>query len=597
MIMRSVSPANSARLRRGKLCLLNLIFPVALCVSAAAADEELPPIRVNTIGYPPQAEKKATIAAPCTNFSIELPGGLKVFSGKVTGPVLNQDTQEELYTADFSAYKVPGEYELVVPGAGRSAPFRIAASIYREPFSTVMLGMYLWRCGTAVSATYHGQTFAHGPCHTNDAWLDFVGGGHTNRDGTKGWHDAGDYNKYTVNAGLAVGTMLRAWEDFGPQIRKIPLHIPESGGKLPDFLAELKWEMDWVLTMQAEDGSVYHKVSTKRFGPFIMPEDETEERYFSPWGSEATAHFVGMTAQAARAFRPYDSKYADRCLEAAQRSYKFLKAHPEFHRADQTGLRTGVYEMRKEFLESTNRLEGYPHNRLWAAAELWETTGSPDVLGDLETRIRAIDGEFKFAFDWDEVKNLGLLTYTFSQRIGRDPALVKLVRSNLLAVADDIVKTNRENGYASPMGSRYGWGYNGFVARQTVILMAADRLTRDLTPAADLRGAQLMLPGSGRPSGRPQYRATALDAVNFLFGRNYFARSFVTGIGFNPPMHPHDRRSGADNIVDPWPGYLVGGPNPKATDWKDSEKDARTNEIAINWNAALIYALAMCLDD
>jgi endoglucanase len=41
-----------------------------------------------------------------------------------------------------------------------------------------------------------------------------------------------------------------------------------------------------------------------------------------------------MTAQAARIYRPYDPAYADRCLEAAQRSYKFLKAHPEFHKAD-----------------------------------------------------------------------------------------------------------------------------------------------------------------------------------------------------------------------------------------------------------------------
>jgi len=46
--------------------------------------------------------------------------------------------------------------------------------------------------------------------HTNDAWLDFVGGGHTHKNGAGGWHDAGDYNKYTVNAGLTVGTLFRA---------------------------------------------------------------------------------------------------------------------------------------------------------------------------------------------------------------------------------------------------------------------------------------------------------------------------------------------------------------------------------------------------
>jgi endoglucanase len=96
-------------------------------------------------------------------------------------------------------------------------------------------------------------------------------------------------------------------------------------------------------------------------------------------------------------------------------------------------------------------------------------------------------------------------------------------------------------------------------------------------------------------SGKGGYRATCLDALNHVFGRNYYGRSFVTGIGFQPPLHPHDRRSSADKVEDPWPGYLVGGPHPKASDWKDEEGDYRTNEIAINWNAALVYALAAFL--
>ncbi len=551
-------------------------------------------IRLNTVGYLPQAEKKASIAAACTNFIVvRLPSRLPVFSGTVTGPVLNGDTREQLYTADFSVCSVSGEYELDVPGVGRSAPFRIAPDVYRESYSTAMLGMYLWRCGTAVSATYHGQTFAHEACHTNDAWLDFVGGGHTHRDGTGGWHDAGDYNKYTVNAGLTVGTLFRAWEDFGPQIRKVRLQIPESGGKLPDFLAEVKWEMDWVLTMQADDGSVYHKISTERFGPFIMPEAETTNRYFTPWGSEATAYFVGMTAQAARIFRPYDRAFANRCLEAAQKSYQFLKAHPDFHRPDPVNVHTGAYEIRQNG-EITGRLNGIPNNRLWAAAELWETTGSRDALRDLETRIRAVHGQFNFEFDWDEVKNLGLMKYLSSQRPGRDPALMALVRSNLLALADKTVQNCRQDGYASPIGSLYSWGYNGFVARQTMILMAADRLTRN-TRGTVLHGAELLRQAPGRNSGKPEYRAACQDALNFIFGRNYYCRSFVTGLGFNPPEHPHDRRSAAANILDPWPGCLVGGPHSKATDWKDAQEDARANEIAINWNSALIYALAAFL--
>jgi endoglucanase len=558
------------RQRCGKIYWAFVLLATLLINPAWAAEESLP-IRFNTVGYLPNAEKQATIAAPCANFTVvRVTDGSTAFQGKATGPVLDPDTQEQLYTADFSKLKRPGEYQLDVPSVGRSAPFHIAADVYREPFHTVMLGFYLWRCGTAVSATHHGETFAHAACHTNDAWLDYVGGGHTNKYGTKGWHDAGDYNKYTVNAGVTVGTLFRAWEDFGPQLRKVRLDLPESGGKLPDFLAELKWELDWLLTMQAPDGSVYHKLTTRSFGGFILPELETTNRYFTPWGSEATADFVGMTAQAARIFRPYDPAFADRCLQAAQLSYQFLKAHPEYHQADQTGFSTGAYEIN----QPNHRQNGVPQNRLWAAAELWETTGSPDVLLDLETRVKAVNGQVDSDFDWDETKNLGLITYLFSKRPGRDAALVKLVHGNLLSVADDIVQTASRDGYDRPLGSRYYWGCNGGVARQTLLLMAANRLS----------------PGKGG------YRAVCLDALNHLFGRNCYGRSFVTGIGFHPPLHPHDRRSGGGNVVNPWPGYLVGGPHPKAGDWHDEQGDYRTNEIAINWNSALVYALAAFLE-
>ena len=95
-----------------------------------------------------------------------------------------------------------------------------------------------------------------------------------------------------------------------------------------------------------------------------------------------------------------------------------------------------------------------------------------------------------------------------------------------------------------------------------------------------------------RLTGKAEYRSAMLEAINHVFGRNLFGRSYVTGLGHRPPLFPHDRRSGSDDVVPPWPGYLVGGPWPKPTDWYDAQEDYKTNEIAINWNGALIYALA-----
>lgn len=518
-------------------------------------------VRLNSLGFQPEQPKHASVAAAATNFTVVRPKGDVVFSGTLTGPRTNADTGEVLFTADFSAFTNTGTFHLVVPGAQRSAAFPIGGDVYRKPFVTVTRAMYLWRCGTAVSGTHLGKTYAQGVCHTNDAWLDYVGEKGVRRNSTGGWHDAGDYNKYVVNAGVTVGCMFRAWEDFRPAIQRQTLDLPERGGALPEFLAELKWELDWMFTMQAPDGSVYHKVSTTDFNGFIMPEQEMAKRYFVPWSSAATADFVAMLAAGARHFREFDAAYAERCLAAARKSYDFLVAHPENHRADQTGFSTGAYPTHDA------------DDRLWAAAELWAATGEPNFLHDFEARARGRGHGFEVDWDWGNMRNLGLLTYLFSARDGRDAALVESLRKSLLATAAEIVKTRDAHGYARPLGARYGWGCNGVVARQTLVLHAAFRLT-----------------------SKSVYRDTALDAVGYLFGRNSFGRSFVTGVGANPPLHPHDRRSGADGIAEPWPGYLVGGPNLKATDWQDVEENYRTNEIAINWNGALIYALAMFLE-
>ena len=519
-------------------------------------------IRLNSLGYLPHHPKRATVAAATTEFTVvRTADGKPILSGEVAEAKQSADTKETITFADFSAVTEPGAYVLRVPGVGKSPPFRIASDLYHAPFRTVTRGMYLWRCGSAVSGEHDGHTFAHALCHADDAFLDFVTGRHERKPSTGGWHDAGDYNKYVVNAAVTVGCMFRAWEDFGASIRKIKLDLPEAGGKLPEFLAEIKWELDWVLTMQAPDGSVHHKLSTEKFGGMILPERENATRYLTPWSTAATADFVAMTAAASRHFRPYDAAYADRCLGAARRSYEFLEDHPADIRADLKGFGTGTYQTRD------------PDDRLYAAAELWEATGDAEVLRDLESRIKSIEGKFEANFDWSNIGNLGLITYLHSKRDGRDESLVKRVRDGLLATADGIVRTASAHPYRRPLGDRYYWGCNGGVARQTLILYAAHRV-----------------------EPKPAYLHAALDAVNHVFGRNVHARSYVTGTGHNPPMNPHDRRSAGDDVKPPWPGYLVGGPHPRAADWKDEEGDYRTNEIAINWNGALIYALAIFLD-
>src|SRR4029079_4606458 len=99
-----------------------------------------------------------------------------------------------------------------------------------------------------------------------------------------------------------------------------------------------------------------------------------------------------------------------------------------------------------------------------------------------------------------------------------------------------------------------------------------------------------------RLSGDARYLDVAADQLAYLFGRNHYNRSQVTGLGIDPPLHPHPRPSAADASASPYPGLLVGG-GTTATGWMDDQDMYMVNEAAINRNGALVYALALLLPD
>jgi endoglucanase len=97
------------------------------------------------------------------------------------------------------------------------------------------------------------------------------------------------------------------------------------------------------------------------------------------------------------------------------------------------------------------------------------------------------------------------------------------------------------------------------------------------------------------------------DNLHYLLGRNTFSLSWVTQLGEHPFQHPHHRPSGSGNQSAPWPGLLSGGPNagrqddvlvtlpkdlPPAKVYADQLASYASNEIAINWQASLVFLLA-----
>ena len=519
----------------------------------------IPTIRVNSLGFLPGATKEATLTDNADSFYVCNAVNRKVvFSGRTTPAVYQKDVNQTVRIADFSVVSKKGTYYLETSGKGRSVVFPINKRVYDDAYRVTMRAFYLWRCGMNVSGTFNGVCYKHGACHLDDGYEDYIGWLGRKRNGVGGWHDAGDYGKYVVNAGVTMGILFMVWEHFGPTINKIRLNLPRTAPGYPEFLEELKWETDWLLKMQYPDGSgrVSHKLTRTNFADFIMADKDEGERYFADWTSAATADFVAVLARAARAFGPYDKAYALKCLNAAVLSYNFLRKNPDNKTYVNPDFKTGGYETDDK------------DDRLWAAAEMWETTGKRVYLKDFEERAGEMN--YKVEADWDfgTVSNLGMFTYLLSGRQGKNATVERAIRANTIKTADAIVNTARKDVYRRPLGGIYYWGCNGTVARQAVNLYVASALAKNR-----------------------KYTETALDIIGHLLGRNYYGRSYVTDVGVNPPMHPHDRRSASDGIEAPWPGYLVGG-GLTATDWVDEQANYSHNEIAINWQAPLVFVLA-----
>jgi endoglucanase len=280
-------------------------------------------------------------------------------------------------------------------------------------------------------------------------------------------------------------------------------------------------------------------------------------------------------AIAGRVYKPFDAAFAQQCLAAARKAFAWLEKYPNVGFDNPQGVATGGYGDRN-----------LADERLWAAAELYRTTGDEayhkfflENYAALRNKIRPTGPQ-----NWGDVSTMGLWTYALGK--GKNTEAVNAIRNDSIAAADEIVKRAARNGYQITMTpSDYVWGSNGVVGNY---------------------GLQLLVANVFKPT--PAYVNAALDNLHYLLGRNTFSLSYVTQVGSNPFMNPHHRPSGADGIKDPWPGMVSGGPNrspgdeamraklktgmPPARMYLDEQAAYAANEIAINWQAPVVFLLA-----
>lgn len=582
------------------------LFPSNNTPPGSTTEWTLHAVRVDTVGYLPGRAKVATVVLP-TGMTSLADATAEIFDTNdnlqwgcsLTGPLTDPALDITYYLADFTEFDIDGSqdgtYYLKVPSlepssgsnpAAVSATFKIGKNVFADALGSAMTGLYGQRCGTAVKITLGTDTWQHGACHQQDAYLDYLTGAAGSSASVGGWHDAGDFGKYVNNGAFSVGMLLAAWDHFQPTLAALSLPIPEHGqipdgasAPMPDFLWETKWELDWMLTAQQASGGggVPSKLTAIDFESYgTMPDRDNQKRYFAGIGTAMTADLVAVMAEAARIYLPYDSGSAGKYLAAAQLGYAYLGANagPAVPANDDPSDQADLVFQTGHYTETD------PDNRLWAAAEMWETTGDPAALADFETR--AASTTLLADFDWGNVQNLGFYTYLLSQRPtedltdARSPTLVASLTADLLTAADGLVTASRAQAFGRALGDNFYWGSNGSVARSAMLLWVANVLGPDA-----------------------KYLDTIQMQLDFLLGRNSYDRSQVTMVGYHPPLHPHHGPSSGDGVADPWPGLLVGGANdqsrmlgPSDFNWTDNENQYEVNEIAINWVTPFVYATA-----
>lgn len=562
-------------------------------------------IHVDQLGYRPDSEKCAVLTAesePKGWAYLKSEDGTTSVELSISAFGSDSYSGDSVWTVDFSDIKTEGRYFIEYydcsrPGGEAESPvrsdvFSISRTVYQDVFKDLIHMFYFMRCGCELPEKYAGA-YHHKSCHDGPT-LRYDDGAML-PPMTGGWHDAGDYGRYTTPGAVAAAHLLYAYELYS---QKCPdLLIPESGNGVPDILNECRYELEWLLKMQKADGSAYHKLTTEKFSPFIMPEEDREQMVLYPISSMATADLGAIAALGARIYQRYDMAFATKMKKAAIAARNFLADHP-----DLIGFRNPPGNATGGYWDWDDRDE-----RMWMYAELYRLTGDSKDLEMLQLlsgdnnppkyppellaspffkKLNLPQSVDKTALGWGQVGGLAGMSIVFAPADTFPDELVSVFFDAFREKADSLLALTKQNGYRLAM-SRDGfvWGSNMNVMNCAATLLTASFLT-----------------------GNTEYVTAAEENVHYLLGRNPLDTSYVTGHGAHAFRNPHNRPTASDGVDEPYPGLVSGGPNAHPMDeparavipegappmrcFLDDVGSFSTNEIAIYWNSIAVLVFA-----
>lgn len=550
--------------------ILPVLFMLVLTNCSASMDDSF--IAVDELGYNTEGSKTALLVnASGHSFEIlDAATSNVVYQGNISDHFSpDQSTGDSTSLIEFSAFKEPGRYYIrdkEFPNI-KSTPFTIGTNLYKSAALTAIQSYYYNRCGTAVD---NGEPWSHPVCHLQDAV--FYSDPSARRDVSGGWHDAGDYNKFSVNTSFSVALLLKLYENDSKYFKDSQLDIPESDNGIPDILDEAQWALVWLLKMQNDEGGVYHKVSQKKWIGEFLPQNDPATRYIFGVSSASTAAFAAVTALAARIYEPYERDFSQRLTNASLLAWKYLEDHTDIQPAggfkNPPDVRGGEYG------------DGSDHDeRSWAAIELYRLTGDHKFLDYFITHYSDLDVFDMPPLSWKNVHSFAICTFLETKIPEAYQTQKLLVLRQLVAYGAGLLNTHQMNNYFTLLEKdEYYWGSASVTLGYSYVLLELYHQT-----------------GGGR------YKQAVLDQLHYVLGRNPFGKSLVTGVGTVSVEHPYHQFSMKLDYDKPVPGMLVGGannhlflngdeisPHP-GKNYEDNSKNYLVNEVAINYTAIFAY--------
>lgn len=565
----------------------NILLSVSALLLMIACSTEVPQklIAVNLVGFQPDDVKQALLVNTYADeFKILRLDTREVVFRDSVGRVRRPDlaTGDQVSVLDFSNLKTRGEYIIQVTGRNgetvESGSFRISENIYMQLATTSLQSFYYHRCGTTVK---NHNVWGHQECHVDDA--EFFSDPTRKIDVAGGWHNAGGYNKFSVNTAFSVGLLLYLYEGNPDAFYDGQTEIPESSNGIPDILDEASWALNWLLKMQDTTGGIYHKVAQTTWNGDILPgEDRFEPRYVFEISSTATADFAAVAAMGARIFAEYDPVLSNKLSEASLKAWEYLEMSPVIQPlggfVNPPGVEGGEYWDKSDTDE-----------RQWAAIELYKLTKDERYLDFFVSRFDPLRGERFPVLGWQNVQILA--HHSFLQT--DIPAKYNRIKSELLEFllmnANSALRKQENNNYLNLNSHiEYYYGSNSVGLGYAYELLQIYTIT-----------------------GEERYKKAALDQVHFVLGRNPLGISMVTGTGSYSAQHPYHQLSKMGMYTKPIPGMLVGGPNNSthlrkyyiyqviseypAKNYEDTYQNYLVNEVSINFTAVFLYAVGMNL--